>query len=185
MLFPRKPFPSPPPRVMITGAGIVTSLGLGWKQNATAFQSGKTGFRRVTLFDVSRQRVKTAAEVDLPSVLPPGRLTKRQQQRLDRAGVMLLLAAQEAWQQSGWKPSDNLPVVLGTTAGGMSLGEDYFRQAGQFPRTGKGCSQRGLCIISPRPRRPGWRTPLVLPGRSRLSPTPVPPEPAPLGRLGK
>lgn len=133
MLFPRKPFPSHPPRVMITGAGIVTSLGRGWKQNAAAFRSGKTGFRPVTLFDVSRQRVKTAAEVDLASILPPAQLTKRQQKRLDRAGIMLLVAAQEAWRQSGWKPGDNLPVVLGTTAGGMALGEDYFRQAVGLP----------------------------------------------------
>jgi 3-oxoacyl-[acyl-carrier-protein] synthase II len=133
MLFPRKPFPSPPPRVMITGAGIVTSLGRGWQQNAAAFRSGKTGFRPVTLFDVSRQRVKTAGQVDLASMLPAKALTRRQQKRLDRAGLMLLLAAQEAWQQSGWKPSDNLPVVLGTTAGGMSLGEDYFCQAVGMP----------------------------------------------------
>jgi 3-oxoacyl-[acyl-carrier-protein] synthase II len=118
---------------MITGAGIVTSLGLGWKQNATAFRSGETGFRPVTLFDVSRQRVKTAAQVDLPSILPPAQLSKRQEKRLDRAGIMLLLAAQEAWQQSGWKTSDNLPVVLGTTGGGMTLGEDYFRQAVSRP----------------------------------------------------
>jgi len=119
---------------VITGAGIVTSLGRGWQQNAAAFRSGKTGFRPVTLFDVSRQRVKTAAQVDLPSMLPPTPLTQRQQKRLDRAGLMLWLAAQEAWQQSGWEPSDHLPVVLGTTAGGMSLGEDYFRQAVGMPK---------------------------------------------------
>ncbi len=133
MLFPKKSFPSPPPRVVITGAGIVTSLGLGWKQNAEAFRSGKTGFRPVTLFDVSRQRVKTAAEMDLPPTPPRTRLTRREEKRLDRAGIMLLLAAQEAWQQSGWKTCDDLPVVLGTTAGGMALGEDYFRQAVNLP----------------------------------------------------
>ena len=133
MLFPRISFPSLPPRVMITGAGIVTSLGLGWKQNAAAFRSGKTGFRPVTLFDVSRQRVKTAGEVDLPPMLQSMPLTGRQRKRLDRAGIMLLLAAQEAWQQSGWKASDHLPVVLGTTAGGITLGEDYFRQAVGLP----------------------------------------------------
>jgi len=145
MLFPRKPFPSPPPRVMITGAGIVTSLGRGWKQNATAFRSGRTGFRPVTLFDVSRQRAKTAAEVDLPSILPALPLSQRQQKRLDRAGIMLLLAAQEAWQQSGWKPAENLPVVLGTTGGGMSLGEDYFRQAVGMPNRQKMQPTRALC----------------------------------------
>ncbi len=46
---------------------------------------------------------------------------------------MLLLAGQEAWTQAGWEPADNLPLVLGTTAGGMTLGEVYFRAAVQTP----------------------------------------------------
>jgi 3-oxoacyl-[acyl-carrier-protein] synthase II len=119
--------------VVITGAGIVTALGLGWKPNAEGFRAGRPAFRPVSLFDVSRQRVKTAAEVELPEALPPTSLSRRQVGRLDRAGKMLLLAANEAWQQAGWKPAVNLPLVLGTTAGGMSLGEDYFRQAVQSP----------------------------------------------------
>jgi 3-oxoacyl-[acyl-carrier-protein] synthase II len=119
--------------VVITGAGIVTALGLGWKPNAEGFRLGRPAFRPVSLFDVSRQRVKTAAEVDLPDALPPTGLSRRQLARLERAGKMLLLAANEAWQQAGWKPVNDVPLVLGTTAGGMSLGEDYFRQAVQSP----------------------------------------------------
>ncbi len=46
---------------------------------------------------------------------------------------MLLLAAHEAWQQAHWQSVDDLALVLGTTAGGMSLGEAYFRQATQSP----------------------------------------------------
>jgi 3-oxoacyl-[acyl-carrier-protein] synthase II len=42
---------------------------------------------------------------------------------------MLLLAAREAWEQSGWEPNDHLPVILGTTSGEMTLGQDYLRQA--------------------------------------------------------
>jgi 3-oxoacyl-[acyl-carrier-protein] synthase II len=119
--------------VVITGAGIVTALGLGWKPNAEGFRTGSSAFRPVSLFDVSRQRVKTAAEVDLPDAPPLTGLSLRQMSRLDRADKMLLLAANEAWQQAGWKSAGNLPLVLGTTAGGMSLGEDYFRQAVQSP----------------------------------------------------
>jgi 3-oxoacyl-[acyl-carrier-protein] synthase II len=119
--------------VVITGAGIVTALGLGWKPNAEGFRLGRPAFRPVSLFDVSRQRAKTAAEVDLPDALPPTGLSRRQLARLDRAAKMLLLAANEAWQQAGWKPVNDVPLVLGTTAGGMSLGEDYFRQAVQSP----------------------------------------------------
>jgi 3-oxoacyl-[acyl-carrier-protein] synthase II len=119
--------------VVITGAGIATALGFGWKPNAEGFRLGRPAFRPVSLFDVSHQRTKTAAEVDLPDALPPTGLNRRQLARLDRAGKMLLLAANEAWQQAGWKPVNDVPLVLGTTAGGMSLGEDYFRQAVQSP----------------------------------------------------
>ena len=129
MLFPTRHESNPPPRVVITGAGIVTALGLGWDKNAEGFRVGRTAFREVTLFDVSQQRVRTAAEVELPSALPKTRLVPRQVARMDRGAKLLLLAAHEAWEQAAWQPSENLPISLGTTSGGMSLGEAFYRQA--------------------------------------------------------
>ena len=144
MLFPRLPSPAVPPRVVITGAGVVTALGIGWQPNAQGFRAGRPAFRPVTLFDVSRQRAKQAAEVDLPAVLPPTRLNQRQIARLDRAASLLLLASCEAWQQSGWEPTQDLPLVLGTTAGGMTFGEAYFRQAIKQPRRHRQQSTRAI-----------------------------------------
>jgi 3-oxoacyl-[acyl-carrier-protein] synthase II len=144
MLFPAPSLSRSPARVVVTGAGIVTALGVGWKANAEGFRAGRTAFRPVSLFDVSRQRAKTAAEASLPSTLPKTRLDERRLTRLDRAGKMLLLAAHEAWQQAGWQPAENVPLVLGTTGGGMLFGEDYFRRAQQQPYKHRGQAVRAV-----------------------------------------
>ena len=143
MLFPPSPHPqSQAPRVVITGAGVITALGYGWVENARGFREGRVAFRPVTLFDVSRQRVRIAAEVEMPAALPATRLDHRQAKRLDRASHLLLHAAHEAWTRAGWEPSANLPVVLGTTSGGMSLGEAYYREAIHAPQQRRGQSTR-------------------------------------------
>jgi 3-oxoacyl-[acyl-carrier-protein] synthase II len=135
VLFPPKHRPHPPPRVVVTGTGIVTALGAGWRTNAEGFRHGCVAIRPVTLFDVSRHRVKVAGEVDLRADLPETLLPQRHLRRLDRAAKLLLLAADEAWKQSGWNAAKDLPVVLGTTSGGMSLGQDYYRQALGAPQS--------------------------------------------------
>ena len=124
-------------RVVVTGMGIITSLGPGRRKNAEGFRAGHRAFRPVTLFDVSRQRAKIAAEIDLPVALPQTRLSANTLRRLDRASRMLLLAAHEAWTQAGWEPVEDLPVVLGTTSGEMSLGEKYLQQALASPSAKK------------------------------------------------
>lgn len=140
MLFPFTSDPSSPSRVVVTGAGIVTALGVGWEINAEGFRRGRTAFRPVQGFDVSRQRTKRAAEVDVAGSLPSTGLSARQEGRMDRAGRMLVQAAHEAWTQAGWSVGQtDLPLVLATTSGGMALGEEFYRRASTHPacRTGQ------------------------------------------------
>ena len=145
MLFPLPRAPKRPHRVVITGSGIVTALGIGYRVNANGFRVGSAAFRPVTLFDVARQRAQFAAEVTLPDELPATRLNGRSVRRLDRAARMLLWAAHEAWTESGWTPATNLPVVLGTTAGGMTLGERYLCQALRAPKCFRHQPTRAVC----------------------------------------
>jgi 3-oxoacyl-[acyl-carrier-protein] synthase II len=113
--------------VVITGAGIHTSMGAGWSANAAGFRAGRTAFRAVDLFDVSRQRVGTAGQAEMPDrPMLPG-LTRRDWERFDRGTRMALVAAEEALSQAGVR--GEMPVCIGTSAGAMPIGEEYFKQA--------------------------------------------------------
>jgi 3-oxoacyl-[acyl-carrier-protein] synthase II len=133
-------------RVVITGAGILTSMGHGWRENAEGFREGRLAFRPVTVFDTSRQRVGQAGEVILPGSLPPHALGGRAAARLDRATLLLLHAAAEAWSQAGWDEiaarGGPLPLCLGTSAGAMALGEAYYAQAVAEPESCRGQASR-------------------------------------------
>jgi len=129
--------------VVITGAGIITSMGIGWQENADGFKQGRLALRDITLFNASRQRVQRAGEVVFDKPLPPVKLTARQLQRLDRASRLLIYAGHEA--VSAAKLDDQaieeepLPIWLGTSAGAMAIGEDYYQK-----KVGSPAEQRGL-----------------------------------------
>ncbi len=117
---------------------MITSMGRGLEENAAGFRAGRTAFRPVDLFDVSRQRVATAGQADVPQSLPG--IGRREWERMDRGSRMALVAAREAMEMAGLTGGE-MPVVAGTSAGAMPLGEAYYLQAttglsrrGQFER---------------------------------------------------
>jgi len=129
---------------VITGVGILTSMGAGYDANADGFRSGRSALRDITLFDTSRQRVGRAGELTLPDRLPVNLLDHRQAKRIDRPSAMLIHAGGEALGQAGWQigGAGRVPMILGTSAGSMQIGEDYFRQSVEHPEVRGGQATR-------------------------------------------
>ncbi len=133
-------------RVAVTGRGIITSLGCGWRENAAGFRQGRVALPRITLFDASRMRVDRAGEVAIPATLPSNLLPERLATRVDRGAALLLHAALEAWQSAGldlgaWR-NRRVPISLGTSAGAMAIGEAYYKQAVNQPGNRRGQATR-------------------------------------------
>ena len=122
------PLPSRPRPVVVTGTGIISPMGLGWAENLAGFRTGRTAFSPVTLFDVSRQRVGTAGQADLPEAAPDGGISRKAWARMDRGSRLAWWAAREAMAQAGLTGSD-MPMMIGTSAAAMPIGEEYFKQA--------------------------------------------------------
>ena len=120
--------PPHPRPVVVTGAGIVTPMGRDRAENAAGFRAGLTAFSPVTLFDVSRQRVGTAGQVELPETAPEAGISRKAWSRMDRGTRLAWLAAREAMADAGLSGGE-MPMIVGTSAAAMPIGEDYYQQA--------------------------------------------------------
>jgi 3-oxoacyl-[acyl-carrier-protein] synthase II len=108
--------------VAITAAGLVSPLGIGLEENAQALREARDCVTPVTTFDVSRTRAKTAGQID-PSRF--GDSSSRREKRLHPASRMMIAATSEALAQDpAFRPE---LMVIGTTSGGMSFGEQFYR----------------------------------------------------------
>ena len=111
------------PRVAITAAGVVSPLGFGLGDTLEALRSAKDCVTPVSRFDVTNCRCKTAAQI--PDQWLFGRKSDRKTGRLHRASHMMIAAMGELFERDpAFKPE---VAVIGTTSGGMSFGQDYYR----------------------------------------------------------
>ena len=86
-------------RVVITGLGAVTPVGLTAAESWEAVKAGKCGIGPITLYDASSMKAKLAGEVK--GFDPANYMEKREARKVDRFAQFALAAAQEAVEQSG------------------------------------------------------------------------------------
>jgi 3-oxoacyl-(acyl-carrier-protein) synthase len=113
-----------PARVAVTAAGVISPLGFGLAETLDSLRSARDCVTPVMRFSVTQCRCKTAGQVS-DSRLLAGNSQIPRSGRLHRASHMMIQALQElVTRQPGFEPE---LTVIGTTSGGMSYGERYYR----------------------------------------------------------
>jgi 3-oxoacyl-[acyl-carrier-protein] synthase II len=93
------------PVVAITGAGVVTSLGVGKTDNWAALTAGKSGIHRITRFPIEGLRTTIAGTVDTLKIPEPYSAPNLSHE-------LARLAASEAVEQSGIGSKADFPGAL-------------------------------------------------------------------------
>jgi 3-oxoacyl-[acyl-carrier-protein] synthase II len=116
-------------RVVVTGIGLVTPLGVGTDNNWRRLLAGESGLRAIQSFDVSDLPAKIAGQVPRGSTesglfntddwVPP-----KDQKKMDLFIIYAIGAAVQAIEDSGWKPQDDesrerTGVMIGSGIGGL------------------------------------------------------------------
>ncbi|HEY3117880.1 MAG TPA: beta-ketoacyl-ACP synthase II [Chloroflexota bacterium] len=108
-------------RVVVTGLGAVTPLGLDVASTWDSVIEGRSGIGRITAFDASDLDAQIAAEVK--GFDPEQMLSPREARRLDRFCQFALVAAREAVADAGLvideSNSEHIGVVMGSGIGGI------------------------------------------------------------------
>jgi 3-oxoacyl-[acyl-carrier-protein] synthase II len=111
-------------RVAVVATGIVSPLGFGLNETLSALREGRDCVSLVTRFPVEHCRCKTAGQVSDARLTGAGKPQLRSE-RLHRVAQMMILALGEALAQApDFQPELS---VVGTTSGGMTFGEEYYR----------------------------------------------------------
>jgi 3-oxoacyl-[acyl-carrier-protein] synthase II len=117
-----RPWPAEPRRVVVTGMGLITSVGVGVETAWDGLVAGRSGVRTIEAFDPSRVDAKLAGEVrefDASHVLD-----RKEIRRTDRYIQFGLVATREAMDQAGLpdrvegEEAERTGVILGTGLGG-------------------------------------------------------------------
>ena len=116
-------------RVVITGLGVISSLGLGKEAFWESLSQGRSGLREISHFDPSYTGSRLGGEVR--NFDPKDFLAAAKVRRLDRVSQMAVAAARLAFEDaklpSTSAAAESIGVVLGSGFSGLVSTESFFR----------------------------------------------------------
>ena len=108
-------------RVVVTGVGLVSPLGIGTEATWAGLLAGQSGVSGITLFDASRHSARIAAEVK--GFDPLGWVEKKDVKKMDRFIQFAVAAADFAMKDSGLQigpgNAERVGVYVGSGIGGF------------------------------------------------------------------
>ena len=123
------PGPSSARRVVVTGIGLVSPLGIGVEKNWDALLRGQSGIGPITRFDASKYSTRIAGEVT--NFDPLEFIDKRDARRMDLFIQLALAAAALAVKDAGIEPAllegDRTGVYIGSGIGGLATIEESHK----------------------------------------------------------
>lgn len=112
-------------RVVVTGLGIVSPVGIGKDAFWHALKSGSSGIKKITSFDTSSYPCQIAAEIT--EFDPADFMPTQTARRIDRFAQLALASAKLAVEDARLRISNveekSLGVILGTSIGTLSYAE--------------------------------------------------------------
>ncbi len=110
-------------RVVVTGIGMITPLGIGKEEFAAGLFSGKTGIAEIKSFDTSAFRSHLGAEV--APFNPRDFISVKNLRRMDKISLFTVAAARMALRDAGVEITadnrDRIGIVLGTAFGATDV----------------------------------------------------------------
>jgi 3-oxoacyl-[acyl-carrier-protein] synthase II len=115
-------------RVVITGIGAITPIGMGVEGLWSGLQRRQSAVRCITRFDPSMFKSRIAGEVT--DFSPGDHLEERRARRLDRFSQFSVAATRMALSDAGLDPAredpDRIGATMGTALGGVAHGERQY-----------------------------------------------------------
>ena len=117
-----------PRRVVVTGVGLVTPVGIGREESWRALLAGENGITGVTLCDAHDIESRVAGEVKDFDAL--NYVDRKEARRMDRFTHLAIAASAEAHEQSGLDVSvaaDEIGAMIGVGIGGLTWLEEGYK----------------------------------------------------------